>query len=171
MEINGNLNAQKFIDEAEDWVGSFQDEYVYLTAIIEFWEDFKLSKAGNYLKDASYFEDVDEMVEKLKNRRSSLQEETEYDSIVGYRNSEKPNLCRIVRATTNDWKNIGTDMTYGGKRPGAGRKPMIPGEKKVQMTITILPKTRERIRLMRKRGIKIGEVVDEVVEQYCEDKE
>ena len=41
--------------------------------------------------------------------------------------------------------------TRGGSRPGCGRKPVHPGIKRVQTTISVSQKTRERIRVLAKK--------------------
>ena len=68
-----------------------------------------------------------------------------------------------------------TEKTWGGARPGSGRKSVHPGIKRVQTTISVSQKTRERIRyLARKNNIRIGRVIDKVVEdlynKYCNEK-
>ena len=57
-------------------------------------------------------------------------------------------------------------MTSGGKRLGAGR-PFLddPQKKKVQISVTIEPCTKEKVCLLRENGIKIGKVVDEAVHE------
>ena len=65
--------------------------------------------------------------------------------------------------------------TRGGSRPGCGRKPVHPGTKRVQTTISVSQKTRERIRILAKnKNIRIGRVIDRVVEElynkHCNDK-
>ena len=65
--------------------------------------------------------------------------------------------------------------TRGGSRPGCGRKPVHPGIKRVQTTISVSQKTRERIRVLaKKKNIRIGRVIDRVVEElynkHCNDK-
>ena len=56
------------------------------------------------------------------------------------------------------------DNTWGGARPGAGRKPADPEDKRVQMVITIEPLTRDRLKAISKaRRIRIGRLVDEMV--------
>ena len=66
--------------------------------------------------------------------------------------------------------NGGIDMdkieTRGGSRPGCGRKPVHPGIKRVQTTISVSQVTRERIRILAKnKNIRIGRVIDRVVEE------
>ena len=59
-----------------------------------------------------------------------------------------------------------TEKTRGGSRPGCGRKPVHPGIKRVQTTISVSQKTRERIRILAKnKNIRIGRVIDRVVEE------
>ena len=65
--------------------------------------------------------------------------------------------------------------TRGGSRPGCGRKPVHPGIKRVQTTISVSQATRERIRILaKKKNIRIGRVIDRVVEElynkHCNDK-
>ena len=56
--------------------------------------------------------------------------------------------------------------TRGGSRPGCGRKPVHPGIKRVQTTISVSQETRERIRILAKnKNIRIGRVIDRVVEE------
>lgn len=68
-----------------------------------------------------------------------------------------------------------TEKTWGGARPGSGRKSVHPGIKRVQTTISVSQETRERIRhLARENNIRIGRVIDKVVEdlynKYCNEK-
>ena len=56
--------------------------------------------------------------------------------------------------------------TRGGSRPGCGRKPVHPGIKRVQTTISVSQATRERISILAKHtNIRIGRVIDRVVEE------
>ena len=56
--------------------------------------------------------------------------------------------------------------TRGGSRPGCGRKPVHPGIKRVQTTISVTQETREKTRLLAKNNnIRIGRVIDRVVEE------
>lgn len=57
-------------------------------------------------------------------------------------------------------------MSRGGRRAGAGR-PFLddPQKKKVQISVTIEPCTKEKVCLLRERGIKIGKIVDEAVHE------
>ena len=55
----------------------------------------------------------------------------------------------------------------GGKRPGAGRPFIAPESKKVQMTITITPGTRDWMRQMAaEQGLTTGEILDLLIESY-----
>ena len=68
-----------------------------------------------------------------------------------------------------------TEKTWGGARPGSGRKPVHPGIKRVQTTISVSQETRERIRILAKnKNIRIGRVIDKVVEdlynKHCNEK-
>ena len=56
------------------------------------------------------------------------------------------------------------EKTWGGARPGSGRKPALPEEKRVQMVITIDRDTREKLRAICKaRRMRIGRLIDEMV--------
>lgn len=57
-----------------------------------------------------------------------------------------------------------TDKTWGGARPGAGRKPADPEDKRVQMVITIDRDTRDKLKAISKaRRMRIGRLIDEMV--------
>ena len=54
--------------------------------------------------------------------------------------------------------------TRGGSRPGSGRKPVDPEDKRVQMVITIDRDTRDKLKaISRARNIRIGRLIDEMV--------
>ena len=56
------------------------------------------------------------------------------------------------------------DKTWGGARPGSGRKPADPEDKRVQMVVTIAQDTKEKLRAISKtRKMRIGRVIDEMV--------
>ena len=59
----------------------------------------------------------------------------------------------------------------GGSRPGSGRKPAVQEKKRIQISISVSPETKRMIDDMRKRKVKVGQVVDELIRQYFEDKE
>ena len=61
--------------------------------------------------------------------------------------------------------------TRGGSRPGCGRKPAAQGKKRIQISISVSPETKRMIDEMRKRKVKVGQVVDELIRQYFEDEE
>lgn len=56
--------------------------------------------------------------------------------------------------------------TRGGSRPGSGRKPAIQEKKRIQISISVSPETKRMIDEMRKRKVKVGQVVDELIDQY-----
>ena len=56
--------------------------------------------------------------------------------------------------------------TRGGSRPGSGRKPAIQEKKRIQISISVSPETKMVIDEMRKRKVKVGPVVDELIRQY-----
>ena len=64
-----------------------------------------------------------------------------------------------------------TEKTWGGARPGCGRKPAVQGKKRIQISISVSPETKRMIDEMRKRKAKVGQVVDELIRQYFEDEE
>ena len=61
--------------------------------------------------------------------------------------------------------------TRGGSRPGCGRKPAVQEKKRSQISISVSPETKGIINEMRKRKVKIGQVVDELIRQHFEDEE
>ena len=61
--------------------------------------------------------------------------------------------------------------TRGGSRPGSGRKPAVQEKKRIQISISVSPETKGIINEMRKRKVKVGQVVDELIRQYFEDLE
>ena len=60
--------------------------------------------------------------------------------------------------------------TRGGSRPGSGRKPVIKVKKRIQISISVSPETKRMIDEMRKRKVKVGQVVDDLIRQYFEDE-
>ena len=59
-----------------------------------------------------------------------------------------------------------TDKTWGGARPGSGRKPVNPGEKRVQMMVTIDRETRDRLKAMAKEmHLRVGRLIDSIVNE------
>ena len=56
--------------------------------------------------------------------------------------------------------------TRGGSRPGSGRRPAIQEKKRIQISISVSPETKRVIDEMRKRKVKVGQVVDELIDQY-----
>ena len=61
--------------------------------------------------------------------------------------------------------------TRGGSRPGSGRKPAVQEKKRIQISISVSPETKGMINEMRKRKVKIGQVVDKVIHKYFEDED
>ena len=57
----------------------------------------------------------------------------------------------------------------GGVRPGSGRKPAVQDSKRIQISISVSPETKRMIDEMRKKKVKVGHVVDELIRQYFED--
>ena len=63
-----------------------------------------------------------------------------------------------------------TEKTWGGARPGSGRKPADPKDKRVQMVITIDRETRDFIKkFSRERRIRPGRLIDDLVQQFIGD--
>ena len=59
---------------------------------------------------------------------------------------------------------MGKIETRGGSRPGSGRKPVDPEDKRVQMVITIDQDTRDKLKaISMARKIRIGRLIDEMV--------
>ena len=56
-------------------------------------------------------------------------------------------------------------MAQGGSRAGAGRKASSEG-RRVSFSCRVLPSTREAIRMLKDRGVPIGEIVDRAVREY-----
>ena len=61
--------------------------------------------------------------------------------------------------------------TRGGSRPGGGRKPAVHGKKRCQISISVSPETKRMIDELRRKKVKVGQVVDELIRQYFEDEE
>lgn len=61
-------------------------------------------------------------------------------------------------------------MPSGGRRDGSGRPVVHQDKKRVQISISVSPDTMRRIKDMRERGVKVGQVVDELILQYFENK-
>lgn len=59
-----------------------------------------------------------------------------------------------------------TDNTWGGARPGAGRKSADPKDKRVQMVITIDQETRDKLKARAKEmHLRVGRVIDNLFSQ------
>ena len=56
--------------------------------------------------------------------------------------------------------------TRGGSRPGSGRKPAVQEKKRSQISISVSSETKRIIDEMRRRKVKVGQVVDELIRQY-----
>jgi hypothetical protein len=55
-----------------------------------------------------------------------------------------------------------TEKTWGGARPGSGRKPVPPEEKRVQMVVTIEKETRDKLKARAKEEhVRVGRLIDE----------
>ena len=61
--------------------------------------------------------------------------------------------------------------TRGGSRPGCGRKPAVQEKKRIQISISVSPETKRMMDELRRRKVKVGQVVDELIRQYFEDEE
>ena len=59
-----------------------------------------------------------------------------------------------------------TDYTWGGARPGAGRKSVDPEDKRVTMVISVDRDTKDKLKAICKaRKISIGRLIDEMVKE------
>ena len=59
-----------------------------------------------------------------------------------------------------------TDKTWGGARPGSGRKPADPKDKRVQMVITIDRETRDKLKARAKeQHVRVGRLIDSLVDE------
>ena len=62
------------------------------------------------------------------------------------------------------------DNTWGGARPGSGRKPAKPGSKRVQMVISVSRETYSALKGCRLyRYYRPGQVIDHLVKDYLDD--
>lgn len=58
------------------------------------------------------------------------------------------------------------EKTWGGARPGSGRKPADPKDKRVQMVITVDRDTREKLKARAKeQHVRVGRLIDEWVNE------
>lgn len=58
------------------------------------------------------------------------------------------------------------EKTWGGARPGSGRKPADPKEKRVQMVITIDQDTKEKLKERAKeKNVRVGRLIDDWISQ------
>jgi hypothetical protein len=59
-----------------------------------------------------------------------------------------------------------TDKTWGGARPGSGRKSKGQKDKRVQMTVTVDRDTRDKLKARAKeQHVRVGRLVDEWVNE------
>ena len=59
-----------------------------------------------------------------------------------------------------------SNVPLGGKRPGAGRKPDIPGEKRVLITARVSPVTARKLKARSdKTGEGVGKVIDDLAKK------
>lgn len=54
-------------------------------------------------------------------------------------------------------------MSQGGVRPGAGRKCLAPGQKKVPVTFSMKQTTQDMLRGLRKGGYPINNVLETII--------
>ena len=55
---------------------------------------------------------------------------------------------------------------WGGARPGSGRKPADPEDKRVQMVITIDRDTKEKLKARAKeKNVRVGRLIDDWISQ------
>lgn len=78
----------------------------------------------------------------------------------------------IVKNTINGGRiDMNKIERRGGSRAGSGRKPVVQEKKRIQISICVSPDTKRMIDEIRKRKVKVGQVVDELIRQYFEDEE
>lgn len=59
---------------------------------------------------------------------------------------------------------MANNISWGGARPGSGRRSKAEKDKRVQMTVTIDRDTRDRLKAMAKeQHVRVGRLVDEWV--------
>lgn len=61
-------------------------------------------------------------------------------------------------------------MPSGGKRDGSGRPSINREDKRVQISISVSPDTMRRVQELREQGVKVGQVVDELIRDYFENR-
>lgn len=55
---------------------------------------------------------------------------------------------------------------WGGARPGAGRKPADPKDKRVQMVVTLSRETRDRLKAKAKeQNTNVGRLIDDMFDK------
>ena len=54
-------------------------------------------------------------------------------------------------------------MASGGKRQGAGRKPINPKEKKVQLSVSVSPDTKETVKFLRDKGHDVNKYIERCI--------
>ena len=55
------------------------------------------------------------------------------------------------------------DKQHGGRRPGAGRKPLTPGEHRESMTFSVSPTTKRMAGELRKKGVALNKLVSCII--------
>lgn len=56
------------------------------------------------------------------------------------------------------------DKSWGGARPGSGRKPVAPDDRRVQIMISVEQETRKKLQEIAKaRKMRIGRIIDEMI--------
>lgn len=58
-------------------------------------------------------------------------------------------------------------MSRGGRREGAGRPAMMEHEKRVQMSISVAPETKEWMhRMAEEQGVRMGVILEELIKHF-----
>jgi hypothetical protein len=58
-------------------------------------------------------------------------------------------------------------MSRGGKRPGAGRPIVAEHEKRVQLSLSVSPKTKEWMQtLSREQGVTMGTILEVLIDSF-----
>lgn len=60
-------------------------------------------------------------------------------------------------------------MSRGGRRAGAGRPALMAHEKRVQMSISVAPETKEwMLRMAQDQGVPMGIILEELIKHFEE---
>ena len=60
------------------------------------------------------------------------------------------------------------DKQHGGRRPGSGRKPLTPGERRESMTFSVSTTTKRMAAELRGNGCRLNAVVEDAIKHQHE---